>query len=341
MDAYFCLIMNESQHNPELEISFLAELVKQQYDVQPVTLRRLPSDSGKHIYYVQLMNGVAWILRIAEEISEPVFVDLARLLLFFEKHNYPAERILLTKEQLAIGTAGNWRLLMTTFLIGTPLEYTSENFLLLGEVVGRLHSLKHSLTYSPPFAPALPTGELAFAQQQLASIASLVPQRFSTEYTLLETALVSFDRGTSLPTTLIHNDCHPANALMTARGQVTLFDWEDAGMGSAVLDIGFLLENCDGKTPWEPLSSLPLQSETTRIHAVIEGYSRYYQLTSDELSYLSNAIRFRSLVFGACCFATSIAKHEDASFSQQWWKRYSLAEEIADKAREYFEQLTR
>lgn len=330
--------MNESQREPDLKLSFLAELVRQQYDVQLVTLRRLASDSGKHIFQVQLVNGMKWVLRVTEGQGTATFIDLANLLIFFKQHNYPAERIILTKEQTAIGTVGNWHLLMTTFLVGTPLEYTPTDLLLLGSVVGQLHALGQSLTYSPPQADMLPTKELAFAQQQLSAIAPLVPKQFFAEYELLETALVSLNRGTDLPTTLIHNDCHPANALLTAPGQVTLLDWEGAGRGSAILDVGFLLANCDGKAPWEPLSSVSSDKVETRIQAVMEGYSCYHQLTSDELDYLPDAIRFRSLVFGACNFAETIAHHDNATFSQWWWKRYCMAEEIAGKAREYIEQ---
>lgn len=331
--------MNESRYDSEIARSFITELVRQHYNVQPVALRRLPSDSGKHIYHLKLEHGGDWILRVVEEMSATPFVDLANILLFFEQNNYPAERVILTKEQTAIGTAGNWHLFMTTFLVGKQLEYTPENLSLLGSVVGQLHALKQSLTYFPPPAPALPTGELAFAQRQLASVASLVPQKFFAEYELLETALASFDRDTHLPTTLIHNDCHPANAVLTAPRQVTLFDWEDAGMGPAVLDVGFLLMNCDGKAPWDSLLSVPFYIETSRIQAVIQGYHQHYQLTSDELDYLPDAIRFRSLVFGACSFADAIAQHRNAEFSQWWWKSYCMAKEIADTAREYFEQL--
>lgn len=331
--------MNEFQYESGTEITLLTELIKQQYDVQPVTLRRLPSDFGKHIFQVKLANGLDWVLRIAEESSATLLIDVANLLIFLEQQHYSAERVILTNEQATISAVGNRYLLMTTFLVGTTLEYTPTNFSLLGAAVGQLHALKQALTYLPPQADMLPTKEFAFAQQQLTSIEPLVPQQFFAEYELLETALVSFDRGTNLPTTLIHNDCHPANALLTAPGQVTLLDWEGAGMGSAILDVGFFLTNCDGKAPWEPLSPVPFHMEETRIQAVVEGYQQYHQLTTGELDYLPDAIRFRSLVFGACSFAASITQHKNAEFSQWWWHSYQKAEEIANRARLYFERL--
>src|SRR5437660_6867660 len=230
---------------------------------------------------------------------------------------------------------------MTTFLVGAPPEYTPASLLILGSVVGQLHALQPLPTYVPPQADMLPSGEIAFAQQQLTAIASLVPHQYVAQYELLEKALSSIDYGVNLPTTLIHNDCHPGNALLTAPGQVTLLDWEGAGMGPAVLDVGFLLLNCDGKAPWDPLSATPFHPDGERLRAVIEGYCRYHQLTIDEFNYLPTAVRFRSLVFGACNFAAAIAKRENADFSQWWWKRYCVAEEIVDMARSCFEQVLR
>ena len=331
--------MNGKTFPSTLEPSFLIECIREWYHAQVVSLHRLPSDSEKYIYQVKLSSGAIWVLRVIEDASKATFVELAHLLLFFEQQHYPAERIVFTNEQTSIVNVSNWHLLMTTYLVGTPLEYVPPTFSLLGTAVGKLHALQSSLTYVPSPASMLPSGELAFAQQQLETIASRVPRPYIAQYELLENALVSIDRGASLPTTLIHNDCHPGNALLTAPEQVILFDWEGAGMGSAALDVGFLLVSCDGKAPWEPLSTSAFHLDEKLLQAVIEGYCHYHQLTTDELNYLPDAIRFRSLVFGACSFASAIAHQESAEFSQWWWKRYCAAEEIADQARISFEHL--
>lgn len=325
----------------QLDRSLLIEFIREWYRVQVISLHQLPSDSGKYIYRVKLASGGYWILRVGDDSSKAAITELARLLMFFEQKGYPAERLVLTTAQTAIVAINDWHLLMTTFLIGAPLECTPASLSLLGSVVGQLHALQPSLTYVPPQAEMLPPGEIAFARQQLTAIASLVPHQYVAQYELLEKALLSIDYGINLPTTLIHNDCHPGNALVTAPGQVTLFDWEGAGMGPAVLDVGFLLLNCDGKAPWDPLPAASFHPDAERIRAVIEGYCQYHQLTFDELEYLPTAVRFRSLVFGACSFATAIAKRENAEFSQWWWQRYCVTEEIVDMARSCFEQVLR
>ena len=331
--------MNEGKFQPPQIRPFLIECIREWYHAQVVSLHRLKSDSEKYIYQVNLTNGTCWILRVVEDQSYATFVELAHLLLFFEQQNYPAERIVFTVEQATTATVDGWHLMMTTFLVGAPLSYTPATFSLLGAIVGRLHALRPELPYVPPQARMLPSGELAFAQQQLDAIVSRLPRPYIAQYELLEQALLSMDRGTHLPTTLIHTDCHPGNALVTAPGHITLLDWEEAGMGPAIQDVGFLLVNCDGKAPWDPLSTGSFQKDEEFLQAVIEGYCQYHQLTTDDLDYLPDAMRFRSLVFGACSFASAIAQQKSAAFSEWWWKRYCAAEVIADQARTYFEHI--
>lgn len=306
-----------------------------------IALHRLPSNTEKYIYRVELSDGTHCILRVVEDPDKSALVELTYLLQFFEQQDYPAERIILAADQTTTAAVDNWHLMMTTFLIGKPLEYTPSDFRLLGNAVGRLHALKPALSYDPPRAGMLPANELAFAQRQLAAVANLVPRSYIPQYDLLEKALAVIDHGTHLPTTLIHNDCHPFNAVMTAPGHVTLLDWEGSGMGPAVLDLGFLLSNCDGKVPWLPAATDAFQPNVELLQAVIEGYCQYHQLTIDELAYLADAIRFRSLVFGACSFAEAIAQQQNAEFTQWWWTRYCAAEELAERTKSYFEHIER
>lgn len=326
--------MDERTLQPSLVIEYISAC----YHVQVASLHRLPSDSGKSLYHVHLVDETHWILRVGEAQDLASFVELARLLVFFEQHNYLAERLVFTPEHVPFATVSCWLLLMTTFLVGTPLPHTPVAFAHLGAIVGQLHALTPSLPYVPVPAKMLPTDELAFAQHQLHAVASRLPRSSIAQYELLDKALEGMDRGTYLPTTLIHNDCHPANALMTATGQVTLFDWDEAGMGPAVLDVGFLLANCDGKAPWDPLLPGAPYPDAALLQAVIEGYARHHHLTPVELAYLPDAIRFRALVFGACSFASAIERQNNAAFSEWWWHRYCAADWIADQARRFFER---
>ncbi|GHO57360.1 phosphotransferase enzyme family protein [Ktedonobacter robiniae] len=328
------MIDRHSQQN--FDQAILLELVKQYYRVQVDTLQQLPSATGKLIYQVGLTDGTGWILRLAPAHDQAMLGELGQLLRFFEEADYPAERVIPTTEGAMLATVGNRTLCMTTYLTGAPLDYSPTSFKMLGTALGRLHALKPALTYTPPKAGMLPAGELAFARQQLTSIEHAVPHDALTQYQWLDTALRSITYGSDLPVTLIHNDCHPANALLSSPGQATLLDWEGAGMGPASIDMGFLLTNCDGKVPWDPITKASSQAEDALIRAAIEGYGLHHCLAPVELDYLPDAIRFRSLVFGTVSFVQAIKQHKNTAFSQQWWRRYSSAEEIAEKVRMYF-----
>src|SRR5581483_7561486 len=218
---------NGDHQEPIPDIHLLSELVLQYYGTQIISFHRLQSDTEKHIYRVEQANGERWVLRLSPFTSnDRTLLELANLLTFLENQNYPAERIIQTAEHTAVGTAAGWRFLMTTFLKGVRLDYTPSTLALLGAMLGRLHSLKTSTSIPLPKAGMLPAQELTYARQQLVSVASLVPKQLISRYEQLEKALSSIDYCEDLPTVLIHNDCHPANALLMAQGQVTLLDWE-------------------------------------------------------------------------------------------------------------------
>lgn len=328
-------MLSDKMNTLAIDLPVLSELVTQHYQVQVHALQSLPSATGKLIYQVGLANGTRWILRLASTNDQAMLSEQGQLLRFFAEVGYPAERVIPTIEGATIATVGDYTLFMTTYLKGTPLAYSPTSFKLLGIALGRLHALKSALTYTPPRAGMLPSNELAFARQQLSSIEAM-PDYARAQYQWLDTALASISYGSDLPVTLIHNDCYPANALLSSSGQATLLDWEGTGMGPAGIDVGFLLTNCDGKAPWDPIADTSSEAEEALIRAATEGYCLHHSLTSAELDYLPDAIRFRALVFGTISFVQAIKRREEAAFSQQWWRRYASAEEVAEKARIYF-----
>jgi Ser/Thr protein kinase RdoA (MazF antagonist) len=321
-----------------LDHTTLVSVIQQTYQLQHIDIYPLQNNTGKYIYCVEQKNDQRWILRLS--LKHDQLQTLANVLFFLEQQHYPAERILPTHEQTTIGKAGDWSLLLTTFVAGPKLHDDPEAFQLLGSLVGHLHSLRIEQTtgFSLPRAGMLPARELAFAQRQLRAIEGLVPAQHRARYAMLMQAVTTINHCTDLPVVLLHNDCHPGNALLTPAEQGILIDWEGAGLGPAIIDVGFLLSNCDATFPWAPLPPAPYCNirQATRLEAAIKGYCQYHQLTSRELDYLPDALQFRALVFGACRFAAAITNHENADELRWWWARYTTATEIADKARAHF-----
>src|SRR5206468_3787034 len=97
------------------------------------------------------------------------------------------------------------------------------------------------------------------------------------------------------PRVLIHNDCHHWNSVSTPDGRVVLIDWEGAGLGPAVIDLGFAALSVDTSGIVGPVEP----PDPARLDALLAGYRQHHALTSGELEHLADAIRFRTLV-GAC-----------------------------------------
>ena len=314
----------------------LTELVIRYYGTQAVSLQSLDSESGKRMYRVERSREQPWVLRAYPPESEDNIQALVTVLAFLEQHEYPAERLVRAEDGSFIVTHDGWRLLVTTFVEGSTVDYAPPTLHLLGATLGRLHALQPIATTPAalPVAQMRPVNEISWALSQITGIKAQVPKHLYARYDTLVAALHGIRLGEELPRVVIHNDCHSGNAVRTAAEQVVLIDWEGAGLGPAVLDVGFLLSSCDTESPWRP----SLAPDPARVAAIVDGYCQYHTLTPAELEYLPDAIRFRAIVYGACSFAASIARDGKEDEDWWWWRRCSAAEEIAERARKQFER---
>ncbi len=319
------------------EATILTDLVVQGYGIQAASLAPLSSSTGKRIYSVEQPDGERWVLRAYHQADNNAAnpLALATLLLFLERHGYPAERVVRALHNEPLVMHDGWQLLMTTFIDGAEVDNAPATLQQLGALLGRLHALETVTSTELPVAEMLPAPELAYALSQLTEVAHKVPQNLMPRYQMLVEAIHSIDRCEGLPTVIIHNDCHLVNAVRMHTGQMMLIDWEGAGLGTAVIDVGFLL-----------VSSQPLSLATgvgcldaERINAVVDGYCQHHILIPVELERLPGSIRFRSLVYGACSFARAIAEQrpEYPSETRWWWTRYTASQAIANLARKRFE----
>lgn len=316
----------------------LAEPVEAGYGIANFSLHALASDSGKHIFRVEPASEQKLILRAYPSNQDENLQNLITILSFLEDRRYPAERIIPAANGNSIIEHNGWQLLMTTYIEGSAADYTFSALHSLAAMVGQLHALCASPQINKkemlPKAEMLPAREITYALTQLIGAKPLLPRNLYRRYDVLVAALNAIDLCDDLPTTLIHNDCHPANAVHTPTGQMILLDWEGAGLGPAVIDVGFLLASCDTESPWTP----PLPPDPARVIAIVDGYCQHHVLTHAELERLPDAIRFRTIVFGACSFASALKECGGADDSDWWWKRYNAADDIAERASKRFER---
>lgn len=91
-----------------------------------------------------------------------------------------------------------------------------------------------------------------------------------------------------LPEMILHGDCWPRNAVRTAEGGMALIDWDCAGIGPAILDVGYLLLACHLGKPQLPA----MRADEQCIAAVVHGYCQQRKPSSAELSVLEEAVLY-------------------------------------------------
>jgi thiamine kinase-like enzyme len=130
----------------------------------------------------------------------------------------------------------------------------------------------------------------------------------------------------NLPATILHTDCWANNAIRTPVGQMVLIDWDGAGLGPAILDLGYLLVACHAFLPEWPQISPSVE----RIAAVMAGYQKERTITAMEYE----------LLYDASCFAEAFraAQWLPEALSGDWREhpgllrfhaRYAVTPEIA------------
>jgi Ser/Thr protein kinase RdoA (MazF antagonist) len=319
------------------DMSKLEKLLQKLYGLTEITLHSLNSDSGKLIYRLEQRNQQTCILRAYPLQHNKRLLELIAILSFLEAQDYPSERIITAKSGTITTAHEGWQFLLTTAIAGSPPDYSLSTMHALGAALGHLHTLhvpSLNTTHPLPHAEMLPQREIVYALSQLKTVEQLLPRSLSKRYDEIATALRALDQFDGLPTVLIHNDAHPGNAIRTLTNQVVFIDWEGAGLGPAVIDLGFLLASCDTASPWTP----PLPPDPRRIEAIVTGYCEYHTLTPAELDHLPDAIRFRALVYGAVNFATAIKEYGREDEDHWWRRRYNAAEDITERVRNSLEQ---
>jgi len=261
----------------------------------------------------------------------------AQLLLFLAEQAYPAPRVLPSLEGALMVRYQQWNLLLTTFIEGRTSLVTPENMSLLASTLGQLHHL--SLSSFSPSASAWwnSSYSLPHALERLQSVQGDVPASYWGLYEQCRETLRTIQHlWLTLPQALIHGDCWAPNGVRLPDSQeVVLIDWEGAGKGPAILDLGSFLLHCQD----DEHGALAETMNESRISAVVQGYSQWRIPSSPEIDLLLDAIRFRSAWIGAWMFSR---------LSQEEWtprleqglghiqQGYALAEPTARLARTLF-----
>jgi len=156
-------------------------------------------------------------------------------------------------------------------------------------------------------APWYPPAAIEVALRRLGAVETLLPADWRPMHAEFRQALLAL-RQAALPMAVVHGDAWPANVIRTGPAQVTLIDWENAGLGLAVTDLGHCLLEChlDPDLPADQPAAWHIQPDRARIAALLTGYSRLRRLRDAEREGLLPAIRFAAAFVGALHFEQAL-----------------------------------
>ena len=306
----------------------LESLVHTHYDDASTSVLLLAGSWDGSVYLVTRLQSPAWVLRVVSRKSAERDV---MVLSFLESQNFPAPRVIRSLSGCGTTPFGEQSVLVTTFIDGAPAGFSPHILYGVGETLGRLHTLDIADAHCLPPAVMLPVTDTAIAREWLAGAEPRLLPGLRDRYEQLVGAIRDICSYDHLPQALIHNDCHPGNAITTAEGPI-MIDWHGAGLGPPVVDLGFLLISCEIAPSW----AAPLAPNPDRIGAIVDGYARYRTPTVDELDWLPDAMRFRSLLYGAAHVAKCAEEGLETVSETWWWERCESADEIATQARTRF-----
>ena len=282
---------------------------------------------------------------------------------WLEERAYPAPRVIRTHSGDPVGLAGIWATLATTYVAGASLRPDTDQLRLLGEALGRLHALDPGTGaggtgaggagagpvgaggagVAVERAPWHPETAIPAALGRLEAVESMIPADQRPLLEQLRAALLAVrQRARALPTAVVHGDPWPGNAIRTAPDRVTLIDWENAGLGMPLLDLGYCLLEChlDVGLPGDHPAAWHIRPDESRIAAVAAGYSRWRQLQPAEQDLLLEGIRFAAAFAGAIHLEQALiggVRGTPMDARLAWLRdRLAVSEAVAGLARRHF-----
>jgi Ser/Thr protein kinase RdoA (MazF antagonist) len=313
------------------EMDDLSELLREHYGVEHPAPRPLANSWDGQVYFQPRSESASWVVRLINR--EQAAAD-ARVLATLENAQYPAPRLIPSRTGAPTVERGSQAVIVTTFIAGPTADTSLPVLRGLGQRLGHLHILTIPTSDTLPLASMLPATDMATALDWLRPLGPFASPDLEDTYTRLLDAVLSIETGEDLPHALIHNDAHPGNAIVTEDGAPVFIDWSGAGLGTPMVDLGFLLVSSEIAISW----ATPIAPLAGRVEAIVDGYARYRMPTQAELDWLPHAIRFRGLLYGAAHLAETVAGGKAGITETWWWERYEAAEALADRARRRFDR---
>src|SRR5688572_199128 len=241
---------------PDLTIALLAT----HYPLQPAIITIIGQPQAeRQLYQVTTINGEQWLIRLCHAAApSPIWLTVPSMAMWLHqqalvlewcaRHGYPAPRVLRTHTGELIATLTNWHMLVTQYFPGVTRATTLEARQSVAAVLGDLHLRSTALELLElqhlPWSWWAPLNDAITRAQHLFTALNTVPAEWADFIIMCQATLHQSQSLQTLPETIIHGDCWMGNAVTSPTSPTALIDWEYAGRGIAVLDLGCLLSDC-------------------------------------------------------------------------------------------------
>ncbi len=243
--------------------------------ISSVTVAKKAAD-GRTLFRVDTSEGTYALKLLQKGRSKELTQQELSLLHVLHENHFPCAELIPTKTGALFTEMEGQSTYLYRWVEGTHPESTVETFEKLGELTGSLHALPTDSLPKMRFAPS----ERMNQQRELA-------ERLGLEPAFIE--LFSHVRDVAhLPQGIVHTDIGPHNTLEQADGDLLLIDWEDAGVGPLVIDLGWLLEQC---------LTLDNVFEKEKAHALLKAYQTHRPFSAEEASYMHDMMLSFALLY--------------------------------------------
>jgi len=197
-------------------------------------LRKLQTKGERSALLLKADEGV-YVVKISDpNRPEKTVQSDTGILSYLEIYEFAAPRLLLTRYGKGYLPYQSSYLYLYGYIEGehpTPgIEFMKQ----VGKQLANLHRIPHS-SYNK-FSSYYPT-------QILREVRSFLVQALDTDQRIMAVDLIkqvdSFPSFDSLPRSLIHTDPYIVNWIEDRSGKFFLIDWDDAGIGIPLLDVGY------------------------------------------------------------------------------------------------------
>jgi thiamine kinase-like enzyme len=175
---------------------------------------------------------------------------------------------------------------LLSYVEGSVLDFYSHDWELLGRALGDLHALPLNGVSSLHRSRCDPVILQDQTARQLAQGYNRAPAAFQPLVAALRESLRPL-AGYKQDLRITHGDCWYRNAIRTDDG-VVLIDWDCAGMGLPLLDVGYLLLT----SHYDLTQPCRVVADEGKIQAILHGYQAVQPIKRPEPDLMASAVRF-------------------------------------------------